>query len=114
MTTPHPPSAPSPLTRGEGYPIYDLARAALEVAFSLSQPHRDGEKVPQADEGRAREACHSKRLTLGMTDGTSNARAMTSGSFHPSLFTLHPSKLRRGPKRDLGHVVDQVEGVDRF
>src|SRR5215203_582927 len=26
------------------------------VAFSLSQPHRDGEKVPQADEGRSREA----------------------------------------------------------
>jgi hypothetical protein len=73
MTTPHPPSAPSPLTRGEGCsfptsreihvsgqalpPTYDLARAPIQVAFSLSQPHRDGEKVAKPDEGRSGNAC---------------------------------------------------------
>jgi len=42
-TTPHPPSAPSPLTRGEG------SRGALPArAFSPL----GGEKVPKADEGR--------------------------------------------------------------
>jgi ATP-dependent Lhr-like helicase len=38
-TTPHPPSAPSPLTRGEGYPT------------ERPSPLRRGEKVPKADEG---------------------------------------------------------------
>jgi ATP-dependent Lhr-like helicase len=66
-TTPHPPSAPSPLTRGEGYPMValasargpvavgDLARPPRRVAFSPPRPHRGGEKVPKADEGHSRE-----------------------------------------------------------
>ena len=43
-TTPHPPSAPSPLTRGEG------SRSALPLESLL--PATSGEKVPKADEGR--------------------------------------------------------------
>ena len=35
---------------GEGYLVVDLARWFVWVAFSPSQLHRDGEKVPQADE----------------------------------------------------------------
>jgi len=71
VITPHPPSAPSPLTRGEGYSMEDLARSTnglagsstglakppQKVAFSLSQPHRDGEKVAKPDEGRSRSTC---------------------------------------------------------
>jgi glycosyltransferase involved in cell wall biosynthesis len=48
-TTPHPPAAPSPLTRGEGYPTHTTPDSD-SVAFS---PPR-GEKVPQADEGSPR------------------------------------------------------------
>jgi ATP-dependent helicase Lhr and Lhr-like helicase len=44
--TPHPPSAPSPLTEGRRLP--NLAQRGAEVAFS---PRARGEKVPQADEG---------------------------------------------------------------
>jgi protein SCO1 len=34
----------------------NFARSPNEVAFSLSQPHRDGEKVAKPDEGRSRAA----------------------------------------------------------
>ena len=62
-TTPHPPSAPSPLTRGEGsrsaLPLESLhltrereegSRSALPLESLL--PATSGEKVPKADEGR--------------------------------------------------------------
>src|SRR6476646_9213371 len=47
--TPHPPSAPSPLSRGEkDARLVDLARSLNRVPFA---PAIAGEKVPKADEG---------------------------------------------------------------
>ncbi len=38
-----------------------VRRARAWVAFSPSRPHRDGEKVPKADEGRSRRTLLSHR-----------------------------------------------------
>ncbi len=84
MTTPHPPSAPSPLTRGEGYPGPDsgssrasyadpyLAGAALGLvllaAFALT--------------GRGLGASGAFATTAaGLTDAVAPARAANSALF---------------------------------
>ncbi len=68
-TTPHPPSAPSPLTRGEGYP------------GQWPSPLRRGEKVPQADEG-------SSAPTIVLIHGV-NDQAGTWFTVAPALAQTH-------------------------
>jgi 23S rRNA (uracil1939-C5)-methyltransferase len=146
-TTPHPPSAPSPLTRGEGYSMVDLARASSgnqnssrsvelgsplpahlagapgQVAFSPSQPHRDGEKVPKADEGYSREDAPSdiweldNALITGDRDLTLTVDAYTYHLHTRAFFQVNRHLLATLLRLVAAHVartVNRQHAVDLY
>ena len=100
-------------SRGEkATQIDNLARSTPKVAFSPSQPHRDGEKVPQADEGRSRDRvsfvaelnlikfvtirCMIRRLLAALT-----IFAAACATTHPAHAVQDPADQRRLQDRGL-------------
>jgi pimeloyl-ACP methyl ester carboxylesterase len=96
--TPHPPSAPSPLTRGEG------DRASL----TFSPPR--GEKVPKADEGSTLVLVHGANDQAGTWFTVAPALAREHRVILPDLPGHGESAPRTGPL-PLSLIVSRLEAV---